>query len=162
MTVINADAFLWARQARRRYDAIIVDFPDPVDYSVGKLYTDAFYRQLSHLLAPGGVAVVQSTSPLVAPMAFWTVATTLEAAGLSTRAYHVYVPSFGEWGFVLAAHRPIATTAQVPFGRFLTPEIEPRLFDFPPDMARRPTPVNRLDNQILVREFADAWARYET
>jgi spermidine synthase len=28
-------------------------------------------------------------------------------------------------------------------------------------MARRPAPVNRLDNQILVREFADAWSRYE-
>jgi spermidine synthase len=161
LKVINADGFLWARQARRRYDAIIVDFPDPVDYSVGKLYTDAFYRQVSRLLAPGGVAVVQSTSPLVAPMAYWTVATTIEAAGLSTRAYHVYVPSFGEWGFVLAAHGPVPATARVPRGRFLTPEIEPRLFDFPPDMARRPAPVNRLDNQILVREFADAWSRYE-
>lgn len=162
LKVINADAFLWARRARGRYDAIIVDFPDPVDYSVGKLYTDAFYREIGRLLAPGGVAVVQSTSPLVAPQAYWTVASTLEAAGLGTRAYHVYVPSFGEWGFILAAHGPVPVAATVPSGRFLTPEIEPRLFDFPPDMARRPAPVNRLDNQILVREFADAWARYET
>ena len=43
----------------------------------------------------------------------------------------------------------------------LTPIIDQRLFDFPPDMARRPTPVNRLDNQVLVREFADAWGKYE-
>jgi spermidine synthase len=162
LKVINADGFRWAREARGRYDAIIVDFPDPVDYSVGKLYTDGFYRQVSRLLAPGGVAVVQSTSPLVAPMAYWTVATTLEAAGLFTRGYHVYVPSFGEWGFVLAAHGPVPPSANVPSGRFLTPAIEPRLFDFPPDMARRPTPVNRLDNQILVREFSDAWSRYES
>jgi len=28
-------------------------------------------------------------------------------------------------------------------------------------MARRPSPVNRLDNQALVRSFADEWARYE-
>ena len=164
MHLINEDGFRWVREAAQRraqYDAIIVDFPDPVDYSVGKLYTETFYRGVRQLLAPGGMIVVQSTSPLVAPAAFWTVSSTLEAAGLQTRAYHVYVPSFGEWGFVLAAPGPIPTTARVPTGRFLTPEIEPRLFDFPPDMARRPTPVNRLDNQVLVREFADAWARYE-
>ncbi|NIJ19195.1 spermidine synthase [Sphingomonas naasensis] len=161
MTVINADGFRWAREATGRYDAIIVDFPDPVDYSVGKLYTDTFYRAVRKLLAPGGMIVVQSTSPLVAPNAYWTVASTLEAAGLQTRGYHAYVPSFGEWGFVLAAPGPIPDQANIPTGRFLTPVIDQRLFDFPPDMARRPTPVNRLDNQVLVREFADAWGKYE-
>ncbi len=161
LTVINDDGFRWARQAQGQYDAIIVDFPDPVDFSIGKLYTDAFYREVARLLAPGGVAAVQSTSPLVAPNAFWTVATTIEAAGLQTRAYHVYVPSFGEWGFILAAHRPIAPVVPVPDGRFINSRVAALLFDFPPDMARRPTPVNRLDNQILVREFAEEWARYE-
>lgn len=166
MTVINADGFRWAREAAAMragsFDAIIVDFPDPVDYSVGKLYTETFYRAVRRLLAPTGAMVVQSTSPLVAPMAYWTVATTLEAAGLQTRGYHVYVPSFGEWGFVLAAAHPIPTSARIPAGgRFLTPAGDAALFDFPPDMARRPTPVNRLDNQVLVREFADAWSRYE-
>ncbi|TGX53522.1 polyamine aminopropyltransferase [Sphingomonas gei] len=161
MTVINADGFRWAREARGRYDAIIVDFPDPVDYSVGKLYTDTFYRAARKLLAPGGMMVVQSTSPLVAPNAFWTVASTLEAAGLQTRGYHVYVPSFGEWGFILASVGPIPARGNIPTGRFLTPTIDQRLFDFPPDMARRPTPVNRLDNQVLVREFANAWDKYE-
>jgi spermidine synthase len=159
--VINADGFRWTREATGRYDAIVVDLPDPVDFSIGKLYTDAFYRQLRRLLAPGGVAVVQSTSPLVAPNAFWTVATTLEAAGLRIRPYHAYVPSFGEWGFILAAEGAIPDGAPVPSGRFLTPEIAARLFDFPPDMARRPAPVNRLDNQALVRSFAEEWARYE-
>jgi len=167
MTLINADGFRWAREAgltrAARYDAIIVDFPDPVDYSVGKLYTETFYRSVRRLLAPGGLIVVQSTSPLVAPRAFWTVASTLEAAGLQTRGYHVYVPSFGEWGFVLASAGPIPDRVRImPGGRFLTPSGDGQLFDFPPDMARRPTPVNRLDNQILVREFADAWSRYES
>jgi spermidine synthase len=162
MTVINADGFRWARENRGQYDAIIIDFPDPVDYSVGKLYTETFYRAARKLLAPGGMMVVQSTSPLIAPNAFWTIASTLEAAGLQTRGYHVYVPSFGEWGFVLASAGGIPDQARIrPGGRFLTPTIDQRLFDFPPDMARRPTPVNRLDNQVLVREFADAWGKYE-
>jgi spermidine synthase len=161
MTVINADGFRWAREASGQYDAIIVDFPDPVDYSVGKLYTETFYRAAAKLLAPGGMMVVQSTSPLIAPRAYWTVATTIEAAGLRTKPYHAYVPSFGEWGFILASAGPITDGARFPPGRFLTAATERQLFDFPPDMARRPTSVNRLDNQVLVREFADAWGRYE-
>ena len=162
LTVINDDAFRWVRQARGAYDAVIVDFPDPVDYSVGKLYTESFYRALARLLAPGAMVVVQSTSPLVAPGAYWMVATTLEAAGFTTRGYHAYVPSFGEWGFVLARLGPIPDAGRVPPGsRFLTPAIAARLFDFPPDMARRTTPVNRLDNQALVRAFGEAWGRYE-
>ena len=162
LRVINRDGFRWVRDATGRYDAIVVDLPDPVDFSIGKLYTETFYRELARLLAPGGVAVIQATSPLVAPVAFWTVGTTLEAAGLTIRPYHAYVPSFGEWGFILAAHEPIAAEAPVPAGRFLTTATASRLFDFPPDMARRPAPVNRLDNQALVRTFAEEWARYES
>jgi spermidine synthase len=160
-TIVNADAFGWARQARGRYDAVIVDVPDPVEYSVGKLYTESFYREVRRLIAPGGIAVVQSTSPYVAPRAFWCVAATLEAAGLVIRPYHAYVPSFGEWGFILAAPVAVPAAGHVVPGRFLNSATEQRLFDFPPDMARRPAPVNRLDNQALVRLFEDEWSRYE-
>ena len=162
LTVTNADAFRWVRETQGRFDAILIDFPDPTEYSLGKLYTESFYREVSRLLAPDGVMVVQSTSPLVAPRSFWTVAQTLEAAGLQTRGYHAYVPSFGEWGFTLAGHRGLMAAAHLPGGlRFLNAVSEPLMFDFPPDMARRPVPVNRLDNQALVREFAEEWAHYE-
>jgi spermidine synthase len=166
MHVINADAFGWIRGPRSsadgRYDVVIVDFPDPVDFGVGKLYTDSFYRELARLLGPGGVVAVQSTSPLVAPRSFWTVARTMEAAGFRTRAYHAYVPSFGEWGFTLAALGDIPQAPRILSGnRFLSAATEQRLFDFPPDMASRPVEVNRLDNQSLVRTFAAEWAAYE-
>lgn len=162
LTVINADAFAWVRMARSRYDVVVVDFPDPVDFGVGKLYTDSFYRALRPLLAPGAMVTVQSTSPLVAPQSYWTVATTMEAAGFTTRGYHAYVPSFGEWGFTLAAAGPIPDRPRLIDGnRFLSAETESRLFDFPPDMARRAVAVNRLDNQVLVRIFAREWAVYE-
>ena len=162
LTVINTDAFRWVRQARGPYDAVIADFPDPTAYSLGKLYTESFYRELARLLAPDGMMAVQSTSPLVAPRTYWTVATTLEAAGLKTRGYHVFVPSFGEWGFTLAAHQPPSDGVHLPAGlKFLNPDVERTMFQFPPDMARRPTPVNRLDNQALVRSFDEEWAHYE-
>ncbi|KAG5718965.1 hypothetical protein E4T56_gene5536, partial [Termitomyces sp. T112] len=157
LSVENADAFRWVRAAKGTYDAILIDFPDPTEYSLGKLYTVSFYAQVARLLAPDGVMVVQSTSPLVAPRSFWTVAQTLEAAGLSTRGYHTYVPSFGEWGFTLAAHTPPVAPAHLPDGlRYLNAVSEPLMFDFPPDMARRPTPVNRLDNQALAAPYPGA------
>ncbi len=105
---------------------------------------------------------VQSTSPLVAPQAFWTVATTMEAAGFATRGYHVYVPSFGEWGFVLAGLGALPAAGPLPAGlRFLDPTTERLAFAFPRDMARRPVSVNRLDNQVLVRRFEEEWAKVE-
>lgn len=162
MTVINADGFRWVRESDERFDAILIDFPDPTSFSLGKLYTTTFYRSLRQRLAPGGVVSVQSGTPYVSPQAYWTIATTLEAAGFAIRPYHAYVPSFGEWGFILAAEGEVpAQSAILPGGRFVTQATEAAMFDFPPDMARRDAEPNRLDNQLLVRTFADEWRRYD-
>jgi len=159
--VINADAFVWLQDVHEQFDAIVVDFPDPSNYSIGKLFSVTFYRRLAAVLAPNGWAVIQSTSPLVAPKAFWCVDKTLQAAGFVTAAYHALVPSFGEWGFVLAGHAPFETPANLPAGlRFLTPAVLQQMFSFPPDMQRVPTEVNRLDNQVLVRYFETEWGKY--
>ena len=107
-------------------------------------------------------AAIQTTSPLVARKSYWTVATTIESVGLRATPYHAHVPSFGEWGYTLAALRPIPERAHFPAGRFLTPATEAPLFAFSPDMGRRPVEVNRLDNQSLVRVFDKAWIRYES
>ncbi|MEM8694752.1 MAG: polyamine aminopropyltransferase [Pseudomonadota bacterium] len=162
LTVINADGFRWVREDDGLYDAIVIDFPDPTDFSLGKLYTTTFYRALRQRLAPGGMVSVQSGSPYVAPGAFWTVAATLEEAGFETRPYHAYVPSFGEWGFILASPAGVPEEADIlPGGRFVTARSEPALFEFPPDMARVDARPNRLDNQLLVRTFASEWRRYD-
>jgi spermidine synthase len=44
---------------------IVVDFPDPTNFAIGKLYTNSFYGLLERLAA-SGYAVVQTTSPLIA------------------------------------------------------------------------------------------------
>ena len=93
------------------FDFAIVDFPDPSNFSLGKLYTTTFYRLLAQHLAPDGVFVVQATSPLFARQSYWCIVTTIEQSGLAAAPYHVYVPSFGEWGFVLAGRtRPATAT----------------------------------------------------
>ncbi len=159
--VVNTDAFGWLEQnPQAQFDVIVVDFPDPTNFAIGKLYTRSFYQLVEQHLAAGGYAVVQTTSPLLARRSFWTVATTLEAAGLTVTPYHAHVPSFGEWGFLLASHRPYRPPPVLPEGlRFLTLEGLPALFDFPPDMARVPTEVNRLSNQVLVQTFEQEWGK---
>ena len=160
LRIVNADAFAWLEQNAASFDVIVVDFPDPTNFSIGKLYTASFYKLLDEHLSAGGYAVVQTTSPLVARQSFWTVATTLESVGLTTTPYHAHVPSFGEWGFILASRRPYRLPTALPAGlRFLSLSGLPALFDFPPDMARVPAEVNRLSNQVLVQTFEAEWGK---
>jgi len=158
--VVNTDAFRWLEETQDIFDVIVVDFPDPTNFSIGKLYTNSFYALLDRHLAASGYAVVQSTSPLLARQSFWTVVATIESVGLQTAPYHAHVPSFGEWGFVLAGRRPWRAPKQLPEGlRFLDVAGVAALFDFPRDMARVPAEVNRLSNQVLVNLYEDEWGK---
>jgi spermidine synthase len=161
--IINSDAYQWldaADSSPAAFDVIIVDFPDPSNFSLGKLYTHSFYTLLQRKLAASGYAVIQSTSPLIARASFWTVVTTIESTGLSATPYHAHVPSFGEWGFIVASRRPWRMPNSLPAAlRFLSVTSLSTLFDFPTDMARVPTDVNRLHNQVLVRTFEAEWGK---
>jgi spermidine synthase len=158
--IINTDAFSWLESTPEMFDVIVVDFPDPTNFSIGKLYTNSFYALLDKHLAASGYAVIQTTSPLVARKSFWTVVSTIESVGLSATPYHAHVPSFGEWGYVIASRRPYRLPTSLPDGlRFLNPHSLPALFDFPLDMARVPTDINRLSNQVLVMTYEEEWGR---
>ena len=161
--VVNADAFTWLQGGEAgQYDFVVVDFPDPSNFSIGKLYSTAFFRALRRVLAPGGAVVVQSTSPLVARQAYWCVVATMEEAGFATAPYHVYVPSFGEWGFVLAGAgaAPVPGAAYPAGLRFASAATTAVMLQWPPDMGRVPVAVNRLDSQALVRYFDAEWSAY--
>jgi spermidine synthase len=158
--VVNTDAFTWLGRSNEVFDVIVVDFPDPTNHAIGKLYSSTFYALMAEHLSASGYAVVQTTSPLIARKSFWTVVSTLESVGLMTSPYHAHVPSFGEWGFVLAHRRPWHPPSSLPPGlRFLTLTGLPTLFDFPPDMARVPAEPNRLSNQVLVQTFEAEWGK---
>ena len=158
--IVNADAFTWLERHAGHYDIIVIDFPDPSNYSIGKLYTTSFYRLVDEHLNAGGYAVVQTTSPLLARKSFWTVVSTIEAVGLTATPYHAHVPSFGEWGFIVASRRPWRMAAALPEHlRFLDLHSLPAMFHFPPDMARVPAEPNRLSNQLLVPTFEQEWGK---
>ncbi len=156
--IINADAFPWVDANTESFDFIVIDFPDPTNYSLGKLYTTTFYKAAARHLSAQGLMVVQSTSPMFARDSYWCIAETLKQAGLQTYPYHVYVPSFGEWGFVIAGFRDYRLPTSLPRDlRFVALEGLPALFQFPPDMAPLPMPANRLNDEVLVRSYDQDW-----
>ncbi len=103
--VINIDADLFLSDMmseQRKWDIVVIDFPDPSSVELAKLYSKEFYIKLRWLLAPGGMIAIQSTSPYHAKEAFLTIGRTMNAAGFQTLPYHANVPSFGDWGWYLA------------------------------------------------------------
>jgi spermidine synthase len=156
VTVVNADAFVWLDSNAEMYDFAVVDFPDPNNYGVGKLYTTAFYKLLNRHIADGGAFVVQSTSPMFARRSFWSIVATLKLSGVRTYPYHVYVPSFGEWGYVIASRHTYEVPPALPPGlRYLTSLGIAQAFDFPRDMLPVPAEPNRLNDQVLVRYYGE-------
>ena len=162
LKVVNADALQWLERTTDVFDFVVADFPDPSNHALGKLYSTAFYRLLKRHVAETGLVAVQATSPLYARQSFWTVVASLEAAGWRTAPYHALVPSFGEWGYILAAKRDYRPPTSIPVAtRFVTADALPALFHFPADMARVPAEPNRLDSQNLVRIFEREWGRVQ-
>ncbi len=165
LTIVNRDAFLWLREQQKLspsvYDALIVDVPDPSNYSVGKLFSLSFFKLLPSLMSQDSIVVVQSTSPLVARKSYWCVNHTLAAAGFLATPYHAYVPSFGEWGFVIGTLKSYQKPKQYPNGlRYVSVATAAEMFHFPADMAEVDTKIQKLDDQVLVRYFDEEWSKY--
>jgi spermidine synthase len=158
---VAEDAFLFLEETSQAYDLIIADLPDPNDVSLARLYSRTFYGLVRSRLASGGVFVAQATSPYFAREAFWTIRTTIAAAGFGhTEPYHVNVPSFGEWGFVMAAERPLDPAMADPSvdTKFLNDDVVPGLFRFPKDLqspdSLRPS---TLDRPRVLDAYLDGW-----
>ena len=175
--VTNTDAFNWVRSHPRggdpsagdRYDAVVVDFPDPDDQGLARLYSAELYGMVrSRVLAPGGAMVVQSGSPYFAPDAFWSVGATLELAGWRGRPYHVDVPTFGDWGYWLAGPADVpggapalAVGAPVsPPLRFLSADVLRAAAVFPPDRGPRDVRPTTLNRPAILDYTRRGWADY--
>ena len=107
VTIHRADAFIAINELlkkRQVFDAIIVDLPDPSHPDLNKLYSVNFYARLNLLLAGDGLIAIQSTSPYHAKDSFIAIGNTVAAAKFAhVEQYHDNVPSFGEWGWTIAA-----------------------------------------------------------
>ncbi|MEO8574053.1 MAG: polyamine aminopropyltransferase [Pyrinomonadaceae bacterium] len=166
VSVTNADAFVWLdNTAIEPFDIAIVDFPDPNNFALGKLYTTRFYNLLKQKLTPDAAVVIQCTSPLIARNSFWSIVKTLEAVGFIVKPYQTTVPSFGLWGYALAKQQPFEVPTQPPKVelKFLNVSSFASMFEFPTDMKMpdEEIEINRLDNQALVRYYETEWRRFE-
>lgn len=169
--VVNQDAWKFLETSPQLYDAIFIDLPDPNNTSLSRLYSTAFYTLVKQHLAQTGVMVTQATSPLYSRQAFWCIDATLQQSGGEkvgaerwfTLPYHVHVPSFGEWGFVMASRQPLHP-AQVQLAgleyRFLNTAILPQLFEFPDDMGKVAVEPNQLSTHPLLRYYEAGWAQW--
>ena len=118
---------------------------------------------LKKALKPGAIAVIQSTSPYVAPKSYWCVDTTLRSVGLQTVTYHNYVPSFGEWGYIMATTQTDRHWFKAfPAGlKYLNSATIQQMLNFPEDMkVHQALMPNKLNNQVLVNYFEDEWGKY--
>lgn len=166
VSVANADAFVWLDNAALPpFDIAIVDFPDPNNFALGKLYTTRFYNLLKAKLKPDASVVIQCTSPLIARNSYWSIIKTLEAVGFTVRPYQTTVPSFGVWGYALAKLQPFEVPHDPPRIelKFLNSSSFASMFEFPTDMMlpAEEIEINRLDNQALVRYYETEWRRFE-
>ncbi|MCU1290340.1 MAG: Spermidine synthase [Acidobacteria bacterium] len=167
VSVVNADAFVWLDNNQiEPFDIAIVDFPDPNNFALGKLYTTRFYNLLKAKLKPDSSVVIQTTSPLIARNSFWCIIKTLEASGFTVKPYQTTVPSFGVWGYALARLQPFDAPAKPIENielKFLNNNSFASMFEFSSDtsLPNQEIEINRLDNQALVRYYESEWRRFE-
>ncbi|MGW4026542.1 polyamine aminopropyltransferase [Streptomyces sp. NPDC005009] len=163
--VVNADAFNWLRGARQSYDAVVIDFPDPDTAALAKLYSVEFYHLLGQVLTPRSRVMVQSGSPFFAPKTYWSIAKTIETAGYSTTQFQIDVPSFGNWGFVLAApgdgtSPPLRLASDAPQLRYLDEAVLKAASVFPVDRRRQDVRPSTLMDPTVLEYVLDEWENY--
>ncbi|GAB5389653.1 MAG: polyamine aminopropyltransferase [Alphaproteobacteria bacterium] len=152
----------------RRFDAVIVDLPDPSHPNLNKLYSIAFYRKLRHLLSEDGTLAIQSTSPFHARDAFLTIGRTVEAAGFgSVERLRQVVPSFSEWGWTIATVTGASPRQRIrsrpaddwPEMRYATPGLIDAAFEMPAGYTDRAAQLepNRMGSHRLYFLHQSAW-----
>lgn len=161
--VVNQDAYRYLEESSDVYPVIIIDLPDPNNESLSKLYSRQFYTLVRQRLTPDGAFVTQAASPYFVRQAFWTIANTIEAAGFHVLPLRTYVPSFGEWGFVIGTPQQpaqVSVDPDLPL-RYLTPDVLESALVFDPDIARVETEINTLDNPVLSRYYEQGWRQWD-
>lgn len=162
--VHNRDAFKFLEETSGGlYDLIVADFPDPHNEVLSKLYSREIYRLVRHRLSRGGIFVTQATSPFFARDTFWMIEATLREVFVHTQPYHEYVPSFGDWGFVMASGlRWQPDWSRLPRGlRHITPRVVSNGLSFPPDSARPEDPgISTLNNPRMYRAYQRGWKNF--
>ncbi|WP_256372336.1 hypothetical protein [Sinorhizobium sp. A49] len=148
---------------KQAFDLIIADLPDPNNSGLARLYSKQFYSLVRDNLLPGGLFVTQATSPYFAPQAYKSIEKTVGASGFANLyPYHVNVPSFGDWGFVLASDAKLNMTKPILAveTRYLDEKNIGKHFSLDKDTAAGDVGVNTLDRPVLLDYYLAGWQNY--
>ena len=176
VNILNLDAAKFLEKSDGIYDVVIIDFPDPNAIELAKLYSSVFYHNLKSRLAPRGIFVQQSTSPIHAKEAFLCIGRTMEASGLAAIPFHDNVPSFGEWGWWIGTKLPARNSVSVQtvgrnlkarmrtlksFGektKYLTPELVQSSLVFGKQMLKTHNQdITTFTNSAVFNYYIDGW-----
>ena len=163
--ILISDAWSFLHENDKKFDLIIIDLPDPNNHSLSRMYSKQFYKLVHASLARHGAFVTQSTSPYFSTKAFWSIVSTISEAGLKNiYPYHAQIPSFGDWGFVLASSdkKDISSPSINIKTRFLDKIIFGNLFVFEKDIQdqKNEVEINTLDDPVILRYYLDGWKEY--
>ena len=160
VNIINDDAFKFLENANNFYDLIIIDLPDPNNSSLARLYSREFYRLVKKKLAYQGLMVTQSTSPFFSPEAYWCINESIKAARFNyTYPYHVYVPAFGDWGFILGSNikfdiNDININIET---KFIDKDVIKNAFKLEKDVQRENIEPSTLDRPKVLEYYLNGW-----
>jgi len=94
--------------------------------------------------------------------AFWSIKKTMQSTNLYTQPYHTYIPSFGEWGFVLVSHLPIKFKENEPIKtlKYLNKEVMNKMTIFAKDIDEIDVEINKLSNHKLIGYYDEGWKKW--
>ncbi|UWZ83609.1 fused MFS/spermidine synthase [Occallatibacter riparius] len=100
-----ADARLWLKTTRDRFDVILLNLPDPATAQLNRFYTEEFFRSARNHLAPGGILSfqVRSSEETISP----DLAAFLRCMASTARSvfrYVIIIP--GETAHFFATNQP--------------------------------------------------------
>lgn len=175
--IINADGFIFLQRDTSFYDVIIMDFPDPNNAELGKLYSKEFYMLAHRRLNKHGVVITQAGSPYFATKAFQCIDVTMQAAGFATVPLHNQVVTLGEWGWILGMKKNIITSDRLKNAlknmdfegiptKWINHEAMSLITSFGKgiyaiDMDSVPVSVNKVNDPVLYQYYLDGnWDLY--
>lgn len=162
--IIIGDAYSYLLKNDKAFDFIINDLPDPNNNELARLYSKEFYQLIKYNLNENGIFITQATSPYFANKAFWSIVKTIKESGFEyVNPFNASVPSFGDWGFVIASSYLLNNSnphLKVE-AKFLNNKTIKNSFNFPADIGKiSNVKINQIDKPILLKYYLEGWKNY--
>ncbi|MFY7670694.1 polyamine aminopropyltransferase [Tenacibaculum sp. MEBiC06402] len=165
VNLIANDAFNYLYRTEKRYDLIIADLPDPANESIARLYSKEFYSLVKRCLKPDGISVTQAGEIYFSNRTFSCIYNTIGSVFDYQKEYQVYIPSFGNWGFVIGANTELdnLSAEKLPLEKlkFLDKKELNYALTLPKDIEIQETKINKLDKPIILNYFSEDWQRWK-